>query len=72
MSIQKAPIELYKILKLENLVQSGDEAKCLIARGDVRLNGAIESQKRKKIVAGDRIEFRGQHYCITLSSEDAS
>ncbi len=53
----KEPVELYKILKFEGMVASGGEAKNAIADGQVTVNGAIETQKRKKIVSGDIIEF---------------
>ncbi|UCF03860.1 MAG: RNA-binding S4 domain-containing protein [Deltaproteobacteria bacterium] len=58
--IEEEPIELYKILKFENMVQSGGEAKFVIAKGLVRVNGEIETRKRKKIVPGDIIEFEGE------------
>ena len=54
------PVELYKILKFEGLVMSGGEAKQAIAYGEVRVNGQVETRKRKKIVAGDVIEFAGE------------
>lgn len=53
------PIELCKILKLEGLVQSGGEAKHVIASGQVTVNDVVETRKRKQIVAGDRIRFSG-------------
>ena len=65
--IEKAPCELHKVLKFENLVQSGGEAKYVIAQGRVRVNGAIETRKRKKIVSGDLIAFEGQAYRITVT-----
>jgi ribosome-associated protein len=55
--LEVEPIELYKILKFENMVQSGGEAKFVIAKGLVRVNGEIETRKSKKIFAGDIIEF---------------
>ena len=55
--ILKQPVELYKILKFEGMVGSGGEAKMVIADGMVRVNGEIETRKRKKIVTGDIIEF---------------
>jgi ribosome-associated protein len=55
--IEEEPIELYKILKFENMVQSGGEAKFVIAEGLVRVNGEIETRKRKKIFSGDIVEF---------------
>jgi RimJ/RimL family protein N-acetyltransferase/ribosome-associated protein YbcJ (S4-like RNA binding protein) len=64
--LEKEPGELYKILKFENLVNSGGEAKHMIAQGDVRVNGQIETRKRKKIVAGDRIEFEDTVYRVTV------
>ena len=58
--IKKEPIELYMVLKLENMVASGGEAKFVIAERLVLVNGEIETQKRKKIVAGDIIEFNNE------------
>ena len=55
--IEQEPIELYKILKFESMVQSGGEAKFVIAEGLVRVNGEVETRKSKKIIAGDVIEF---------------
>ncbi|MDT8398801.1 MAG: S1-like domain-containing RNA-binding protein [Pseudomonadales bacterium] len=54
------PLELYKILKFEGLVDSGGAAKAAIADALVQVNGRVETQKRKKIVSGDIIEFEGQ------------
>ncbi len=49
-------IELYKLLKLLDLVESGAEAKLIIAEGYVRRNGEVETRKRAKIEAGETIE----------------
>ncbi len=65
--IQQAPVELYKILKMENLVASGGEAKFVIADGLVTVNGEIETRKRKKIFPGDVVEFAGNRLQIILS-----
>ena len=51
--ISREPVELYKILKFEGLAATGGEAKQMIARGQVSVNGEIETRKRRKIVAGD-------------------
>jgi ribosome-associated protein len=53
-------VELYKILKFEGLADSGGRAKQVIADGQVSVNGEVETKKRKKIAAGDKIEFSGQ------------
>jgi len=57
--INTVPVELYKILKFENIAASGGEAKYLIADGYVKVNGGIETRKRKKIYPGDIIEAMG-------------
>lgn len=65
--ITKEPVELYKLLKFEGLVASGGEAKQAVADGQVALNGTVELQKRKKIVAGDVVEFAGTSMKIQLA-----
>ncbi len=63
--ISKEPIELYKLLKLEGLASSGGEAKSVIADGLVSVNGAVETRKRKKIVAGDVVAFAKEELWVT-------
>ena len=58
--LKNPPVELYKILKFENLAASGGEAKHLIAEGYVVVNGSVETRKRKKIMPGDIIEVHGE------------
>ena len=65
--INKEPVELYKILKFESMVGSGGEAKFVIAEGMVLVNGEPETRKRKKIVAGDVIEFANEKYRVQLT-----
>lgn len=55
--ISEEPIELYKILKFKNMVNSGGEAKYVISEGQVKVNGKVETRKRKKIFSGDVVEF---------------
>jgi ribosome-associated protein len=64
--ITREPVELYKILKFEGLVTTGGEAKLLIGDGQVTVNGDIETRRRKKIVDGDVIEFRGEKLQVQL------
>jgi len=49
-------IELYKLIKVMDLVDSGAQAKFIIADGYVQRNGEVEIRKRAKIVSGDRIQ----------------
>ena len=52
-------VELVKLLKLRQIAQSGGHAKIMITEGEVRLNGAVEYQKRKKLRPGDIISGEG-------------
>jgi len=65
--ITREPVELYKILKFEGLVTTGGEAKLLIGDGQVTVNGEVETRKRRKMLAGDVIEFRGDRLEVRLS-----
>jgi ribosome-associated protein len=67
--INKEPVELFKILKFEGIASSGAEAKDVIAAGSVLVNGKVEKQKRKKMVAGDTIKIKGETFQLTLSAD---
>jgi ribosome-associated protein len=64
--INREPVELYKILKFEGLVESGGQAKTVIAGGLVLVNGAVETRKRRKILSGDVIKFAGEELTMRL------
>lgn len=57
-------IELMKLLKYEGLVDTGSDAKMYIDNGDVFVNGKQEFRRRKKLRAGDKVEFEGQTILI--------
>lgn len=67
--ILEEPTELYKILKFESLVNSGGEAKAVIDNGQVMVNNEIETRRRKKIIAGDIIDFMDKKYKVILSPQ---
>jgi ribosome-associated protein len=54
----KEYIELNKLLKVFNLVETGGEAHVRIDAGLVKVNGTIEKQRRKKLRTGDVVFFR--------------
>lgn len=65
--IQAEPIELFKVLKLDNIVSGGGEAKMLIADGQVCVNGEVETRKRKKIYQGDVITYLDRKVRVEVS-----
>ncbi len=50
-------IELYKLIKVLDLVDSGGDAKQLISEGYVKKNNTLELRKRAKIIKGDKIQI---------------
>lgn len=55
--LQDEYIELFKLIKVLDLVDSGAQAKYIVADGHVKRNGVVEVRKRAKIVAGDIIQI---------------
>jgi len=58
--VRALPVELYMVLKFGGMVQSGGEAKFVIGEGLVRVNGEVETRKRKKIFSGDIVAFANE------------
>ncbi|TWX65936.1 RNA-binding S4 domain-containing protein [Colwellia demingiae] len=60
------PIELYKLLKISNIV-GGGEAKTMISEGNILVNNKVEVQKRKKIRNGDIIGYNGETFKVAYN-----
>lgn len=57
-------IKLGQALKAAGLAESGVDAKFVIQDGLVKVNGSVETQRGKKLVAGDKVEFDGEEILI--------
>ena len=57
-------IKLGQALKLAGLVGSGVDAKFVIQDGLVKVNGAVEVQRGKKLVSGDVVSYNGKEFTI--------
>jgi ribosome-associated protein len=66
--IRETPIELCQFLKFGGLAGSGGEAKQRIADGQVLVNGAVETRKRKKLGPGDTVTLDGQTLVVQVGS----
>ncbi len=64
MKIDTDYIKLDSFLKAVNAVSSGGEAKTFIAEGMVRVNGAPETRRGRKLRPGDRVEVAGQCFVV--------
>ncbi len=57
-------ITLNNLLKAMHLVGTGGEANIRIADGEVQVNGAVETQKRKKLRPSDEVLFQNKKIVI--------
>ena len=58
-------IKLGQALKVAGLVEAGVDAKYAVQDGLVKVNGAVELQRGKKLVDGDIVEFDGEKIKIS-------
>ncbi len=65
--VREVPIELCQFLKFGGLTGTGGEAKQVISQGLVTLNGVVETQKRKKLLLGDKVSFDGKIIVVALA-----
>lgn len=56
--IKTADIQLDQFLKLAGAVMTGGEVKGLVREGLVRLNGEVETARRRKIRPGDIVTIQ--------------
>ena len=61
-------IKLQDLLKLANLVGTGDEAKIVIQNGDVSVNGEVCTMRGKKIRPGDTVAFDGKELTVSYAN----
>ena len=59
LAVARWPIQLIQVLKFANIVESGAQAKAAVEAGIVRVNGELESRKRRQLLAGDVVEIEG-------------
>ena len=63
-------IDLQDWLKLVGLVLSGGEAKLRVQGGEVRVNGELETRRRRKLRPGDEVELGGERLTVTWEPQD--
>ena len=65
-TIRAEPIELCQLLKFAGFTATGGEAKTVISEELVTVNGEVETRKRRKILAGDRVTFGGRTVVVAI------
>ena len=57
-------IKLGQFLKLSDLVDTGADAKGLLAQGLVRVNGDVETRRGRQLAVGDVVECAGRRVVV--------
>ncbi|WP_370329581.1 RNA-binding S4 domain-containing protein [Mycolicibacterium hippocampi] len=63
--IRDASIRLGQFLKLAGLIDSGADAKSVIADGLVSVNGDVETRRGRQLRCGDVVVFGGRGARVT-------
>ena len=64
-------LTLNDALKLAGAASTGGQAKVLIQSGQVKVNGEVETKRKRKLVAGDAIEVNGEEFVLDLQEVDS-
>ncbi|WP_457207440.1 RNA-binding S4 domain-containing protein [Nocardioides sp. P5_C9_2] len=65
--IRDETIRLGQFLKLANLIESGSDAKPLLADGVVTVNGEVETRRGRQLVPGDVVTLGPAAARVALS-----
>lgn len=57
-------VKLDQFLKFQGLAATGGEAKLRIQRGDVRVNGVIETRRGRQLAPGDAVGIDGRELLV--------
>ncbi|MGI9116444.1 MAG: RNA-binding S4 domain-containing protein [Gaiellales bacterium] len=58
--VRAGGIDLGQLLKFAGLVDTGGDAKALLADGAVRVNGEVDQRRGRTLRAGDVVEVPGE------------
>ena len=67
---QPGVIRLDQFLKLTGLAETGGQAKVLIQAGEVKVNGTVETRRRRQLRLGDLVEVGGEQAVVADEEED--
>lgn len=61
-------LRLDQFLKRNSIAETGGQAKVMIQAGEVKVNGIVETRRRKKLAAGDLVEVGGGRWVVPAES----
>ncbi|MBF2067881.1 MAG: RNA-binding S4 domain-containing protein [Calothrix sp. C42_A2020_038] len=59
-------IKLDQFLKLIGIAATGGQAKIMIQGGDVKVNGLLETRRKRQLIQGDQVTLEGQTFEVDL------
>lgn len=62
----EAGIRLGQLLKFVGAVEDGQEAKAVVADGEVEVNGEEETRRGRQLAFGDVVEFDGRAWRLVV------
>lgn len=65
-------IELQQLLKAVGCGETGGSVKAIIQNGEVKVDGAVETQRAKKIRNGQVVVYGEREITVTTSSKGVS
>ncbi|AZA14663.1 RNA-binding S4 domain-containing protein [Corynebacterium choanae] len=63
-------IKLGQLLKLANFVDTGSEAKQVLAEGLVSVNGDVDTRRGRTLHVGDEVGFQGSTAIVVADDDD--
>ncbi len=69
LDVESKKLCLDQFLKLSSVVDSGGHAKFMIQNGEVRVNGEVETRRRRKLVLNDVVEVSGKRLIVLAMAD---
>lgn len=60
-------LRLDHFLKLIDQSDTGGQAKLMIQAGEVKVNGEVETRRRRKLIVGDAVEVNGKRFSVDVT-----
>ncbi len=70
MSDAKPMIRLDDFLKAAGIVGTGGEAKVRIQAGEVLVNDAVETRRRRQLRTGDEVNWNSEVWVVEVTDDD--
>lgn len=61
-------LRLDQFLKLNGIAETGGQAKVMIQAGEVKVNGVVETRRRKKLSPGDLVQVGDSQWTVPMES----